>query len=119
MGHSVEDLAKETPECTSNNTEEPKGTEKLKGKGISSFFAKVTKEERLANAEKTSSTIEVKAMIHQSPELKEGKEDSRSDIVSHGNQTVNGKRKRVRKPRKSNVAMPESEANGIEVIEVH
>merc|ERR1719394_662905 len=52
-------------------------------------------------------------MIHQSPELKEGKEDSRSD----GDQT--GKKKRVRKPRKSNVAMPESEANGIEVIEVH
>merc|ERR1712037_60097 len=51
----------DSPFSTTKCSEKPK-------KAISSFFAKVTKEERLAKSEVLNTKIEVKAMIHQSTE---------------------------------------------------
>ena len=81
---------------------------------ISSFFTKVTKQERLSKVEQESSKVEVKALVHESPEEKnffpEGKKEK--PIKS-------SKKLKLRlKSLKSNVSRSAAETEKIDVIDV-
>ena len=77
-------------------------------KSISSFFRKVTKEERLQNEEKESSVVQVKAIIHESPE----------DKKSHKLKDTSFKKEKSKRAKKSNVSVPAAESEKIELVEV-
>ena len=82
-------------------------------KPISSFFTKVTKEERLQKCEQDNSQLEVKVLVHHSPEASE-----ESPTLSLANVTRKSVSKSSRKSRKSNVSRSAAETEKIEVIDV-
>ena len=81
-------------------------------KSISSFFQKVTKEERLHKVEKDNSFVEVKAIIHASPENKKPTNLKKPKVNSPKIS------RKSRKSRKSNVSVSAAETDKIELIEV-
>lgn len=101
---------KDTPNLS--DVEPKKSTSPESGnpkKSISLFFKKVTKEERLEKIEKDNSLVEVKAIVHESPEDKKSNETKKKIVKS---------KKLSNKARKSNVSISAAETENIELLEV-
>ena len=101
-------------EEVSEDAGQTKTPESKPKKSISSFFQKVTKEERLHKVEKDNSFVEVKAIIHESPENKN------STILKKPTNKLNSPKisRKSRKSRKSNVSVSAAETEKIELLEV-
>ena len=83
-------------------------------KNILSFFQKVTKEERLHKVEKDNSCVEVRAIVHESPENKKS-----PNLKKHSPKLKSPNiSKKPRKSRKSNVSISAAETDKIELLEV-
>ena len=83
-------------------------------KNILSFFQKVTKEERLHKVEKDNSFVEVKAIVHESPENKKSP-NLRKPSPKLKSPNIS---KKSRKSRKSNVSISAALTDTIELLEV-
>ena len=79
-------------------------------KSISSFFSKVTKEDRLKKVEKENNQVEVKVLVHTSPDAKSRESSSSPEMQSETTKT--------RKSRRSNVSRSAAETEKIEVVHV-